>query len=257
MTIAITRAVPKSIARCELTHLERQPIDFAAAERQHLRYEETLTSLGCEVRRLPATDDFPDSVFVEDTAIVLDEIAVITRPGAESRRGETASAAEGLRPYRALSYLEAPATLDGGDVLRIGKTIFAGISSRTDDDAVKQLRAIAEPLGYRVSAVRVDGCLHLKSAVTALPGGAVLLNPSWVDASLFSPSEVIAIDPTEAYAANVLTIGNTVICASAFPRTNARIASHGYRTREIDVSELAKAEGALTCCSIVLEERTR
>lgn len=255
MTIAITRAVPTSITRCELTHLERQPIDFRAAERQHLRYEETLAALGCEVRRLPATDDFPDSVFVEDTAIVLDEIAIITRPGAESRRGETASAAEGLRPHRPLAYLEAPATLDGGDVLRIGKRIYVGISSRTDEVAVKQLRALAEPLGYHVSAVGVDGCLHLKSAVTALPGGAVLLNPNWVDASLFSPSEVIAIDPAEAYAANVLTIGDDVICAAAFPRTNARIASRGYRTHEIDVSELAKAEGALTCCSIIVDKR--
>lgn len=252
MTIAITRAVPRSIANCELTHLRRERIDVETADRQHEAYEETLRGLGCLIRRLPRSDDYPDSVFVEDTAVVLDEIAIITRPGAASRRGEIDSVAAVLAEYRPLAAIEEPATVDGGDVLRIGKRLFVGLSTRSGETAVSQMRRVAEPFGYRVDSVEVTGCLHLKSAVTALPNGAIVVNPKWVDASAFDASEVVEIDPAEEYAANVLTIGNEVVCASAFPRTRERLEQRDYRTRAVDASELAKAEGALTCCSLLL-----
>lgn len=252
MNVAITRPVPKSIARCELTHLEREPIDVTIAETQHRKYEETLRDLGCAVRSVDRADDFPDSVFVEDTAIVLNDVAIITRPGAESRRGEVDSVAAVLAGYRRLVRIEAPATIDGGDVLVVGKRIFVGLSSRSDREAVEQLRRVAAASGYRVDALEVRGCLHLKSAVTALPGGALVLNPNWVDRSLLGSADIVEIDPSEPYAANVLSIGDEVLCAAAFPRTRERLEQRGYRTRTVDASELAKAEGALTCCSILV-----
>jgi dimethylargininase len=248
--IAITKPVPPSIDRCELTHLERERIDVDRARAQHHAYERLLERIGCTVERLPMEEGNPDSVFVEDTAIVLPEIAIITRPGAKSRRNETASVAAVLRKYRSLAEIAPPATIDGGDVLVIGKTIFVGISSRTDHDGVRQLKNIAAPFGYAIEPVTVDGCLHLKSAVTQCGERAVLLNRDWVDPQRFADFEVI--DAAEPYAANVLLIGDHVVAASAFPRTSERLAGRGFDVETIDADELAKAEGALTCCSILV-----
>jgi dimethylargininase len=252
MRIALTRPVPTSIAHCELTHLERQPIDLAVAAAQHQQYERALAAVGCDVRHLPATDDLPDSVFVEDTAIILDEIAVMTHPGAESRRAETSSVAKALSQLRQLAWLEAPATIDGGDVMRIGKQLYVGLSTRTNERAIDSLRRILALYGYDVTPVDVRGILHLKSAVTPLPGGAVLLNGAFIDRSIFD--NVIEVDSSEPMAANVLTIGDDVLCAQAFPRTRERLEKQGFRTTAVDLSELAKAEGALTCCSLILEQ---
>ena len=249
--IALTKPVPTSIDRCELTHLAREPIDVDRAQSQHHDYELALERLGCTIERLPGEPNNPDSVFVEDTAIVLPEIAIITRPGAPSRRGEIASVAAALRKYRSLASIEEPATLDGGDVLRIGKRIFVGISSRTDREAVKQLRQIVEAFNYAIEPVTVTGCLHLKSAVTQVGPRKVLLNRQWVDASSFDDYDVIDVD--EPYAANALLVKDRVLVASAFPRTRKRIEERGVDTEAIDASELAKAEGALTCCSLLVE----
>lgn len=249
--IAITKPVPESIDRCELTHLAREPIDLDRARAEHHGYERLLERLGCTVEQLPMEPDNPDSVFVEDTAIVLPEIAIVTRPGAESRRGEVASVAAVLRKYRSLAEITEPATIDGGDVLVIGKRIFVGISSRTDRDAVHQLKNIAAPFGYAIEPVPVDGCLHLKSAVTRCGERAVLLNDEWVDRRCFTRLEVIAV--AEPQAANVLLIGDHVVVASAFPRTRQRLADRGFNVETIDAGELAKAEGALTCCSVLVD----
>lgn len=251
MTIAITRAVPESIAHCELTHLARQPIDYAVASRQHAAYERALEALGCAIVRLPTLNDRPDSVFVEDVAIVVDELAILTHPGATTRREEVSSAKAALARFRPIASIEAPATIDGGDVLRIGRTIWVGLSSRTNRQAIDRLTTLLAPHGYEVRPVAVHGCLHLKSAVTALPDGAVLANPLAIDVSFFA--EVVEIDSREPSAANVLTVGTTVLCAAAHPRTNERLAQRGYTLRTVDASELAKAEGALTCCSILIE----
>lgn len=253
MPIAITREVSPSIARCELTHLAREPIDIARAVAQHESYVRALEDLGCTIVQASPQPELPDAVFVEDAAVVVGEIAVITRPGAESRRGETASIAGLLARYRPVATIDEPGTLDGGDVLRIGRQLFVGVSERTNRDAIRQLERHLAPFGYRVTPVDVAGCLHLKSAVTQLAESAVLLNPDWIDARAFADFETVAIDRAEPYAANVLTIGPVALCASAFPRTREAIERRGIETRSVDVSELAKAEGALTCCSIVFE----
>ena len=251
--VAITRPVPASLAQCELTHLERVPIDVARAAAQHDAYEAALAALGCQVRRLPAADDLPDSVFVEDAAIVLDEVAVITRPGAESRRAERASVAPMLSEYRELLTIAAPGTLDGGDVLRLGRTLYVGLSTRTNEDGARQLSRLLQRFGYGVRCVQTSGCLHLKSAATALPDDRVLLNPSWLDARVFEPMEAVHVSPDEPDAANVLRIGAAVVCAAVHTRTIADLRARGYDVTTVDVSELAKAEAGVTCCSLLIE----
>ncbi len=251
--LALTREVSESIGRCELTHLDRTPIDVTRARRQHDAYEETLIGLGCEVVRLPAAHECPDAVFVEDAAVVVPEVAVITRPGAPSRRPETATVAEALAAFRTLVRIEPPATLDGGDVLRLGKRVFVGLSSRSGAAAVEQLSALLGPFGYTVGGVAVRGCLHLKSAVTAVAEDAVLYNPDLVDVEPFDGVTAVAVDPSEPGAANALAIAGTVVVPAAFPRTRRRLEQRGHRVVAVDISELAKAEGAVTCCSILLD----
>jgi len=255
--IAITRGVSAGIAACELTHLERQAIDLDRARAQHRAYEEALARAGCRVESLPALDDLPDSVFVEDVAIVVDEIAIVTRPGAESRRPETDHIAPVLTHYRRVSFIQAPGTLDGGDVLRLGRRIFMGLSGRSDESGIAQLRAVAWPYGYTVTAVPVSGCLHLKSAATEVAPGTVLVNPAWVDAAAFGDVRVIEIDPDEPYAANGLLVGGRLIYPASFPRTRKRLEHAGITIEPVDVSELQTAEGAVTCCSLVFSEEHR
>jgi dimethylargininase len=195
----------------------------------------------------------PDSVFIEDTAVVVDELAVMSRPGAESRRPEVAGVADVLRRYRPLAAITSPGTLDGGDVKRVGRVLYVGQSGRTNDEGIGQLRSHLAPLGYEVRAVRPTGCLHLKTAVTAVSDHAVLLNPEWISPAFFDGLDVIAIDPMEPFAANVVRVGNAVLTASAFSRTRRILEGRGIEVHVVDVSELAKAEGAVTCCSILLE----
>jgi dimethylargininase len=249
--VALTRPIPDSLPACELTHVERVDIDLAAARTQHAAYERALTELGCEVQHITAAHDYPDSVFVEDTALVLDEVAVITRPGAASRRGETTAVADALTPYRRLEWLREPATLDGGDVLRLGRTLCVGEGSRTNAAGIAQLAAIVEPFGYAVRALAVRECLHLKSAVTEVAPETLLINRAWIDAAAFPGYATIEVDPSEPFAANVLRLGASVLSASRHRRTNERIAAAGIPLRSIDGSELAKAEGGLTCCSLI------
>ena len=253
MRVAITRKVSPAIGCCELTYLGREPIDVGLAERQHLAYERCLTDLGCSVTSLPAEPGLPDSVFIEDAAIVLDELAVVTRPGAASRRAETASVARTLARWRPLAWLEPPGTLDGGDVLALGRRVYVGRSLRSDEAGCGQLRDLLAPRGYAVVQVPVSGCLHLKSAVTALPGDRLLVNPSWVDAALFEDRGVIEVDPAEPHAANALRVGGELLFPAAFGRTRLRLEQAGIGVVTVDVSELAKAEGAVTCCSLVFE----
>jgi len=254
--LAITRPIPDSLAACELTHLERVPIDVARARAQHAAYEQALISLGCEVAGVPAAHELPDSVFIEDTAIVLDELAVITRLGAASRQAETAAVASTLGAFRQLQFLSEPATLDGGDVLRLGRTLYVGVGSRTNAAGVQQLRDFVSGHGYGVRSVAVDGCLHLKSAITEVAPGIVVLNPAWVDGAMFAEHEIVQVDPSEPAAANVLRIGDVTVCAAAYPRTNARLSAVST-VHIVDVSELAKAEGALTCCSLIFNRQAR
>lgn len=255
MLIAITREVSASLQRCELSFVEAAPIDLAAARLQHAAYCAALEACGCRVIALPAEDALPDAVFVEDVAVVLDEVAVLTRPGAASRRSEGASVATLLQEHRPLRAIEAPGTLDGGDVLRLDRTLYVGASARSNAAAVVQLRQWLEPFGYRVHSVPTRECLHLKSAVTRVGDDTLLINPQWVDADLFADWRLIEIDPTEPHAANAVRIGSgttaRLIYPSCFPRTLARLQDAGIDVVTVDVSELQKAEGAVTCCSIL------
>lgn len=250
---AITRAPSPNLAACELTHLERVEIDAERAAAEHDAYEQVLEELGCTVERLPAEPDLPDSVFVEDTALVLPELAVITRPGAVSRRPETESIARALGRYRPLHHIDEPGTMDGGDVLRIERRLLVGLTSRTNAEAVEQLRQILEPFGYQVEGVEVHGCLHLKSAASWLGGEAVLLNPDWVDGKHFAGLRCIEVDPGEPHAANVLQVNGTLVCPAAQVRTHERLERSGYPVRAVDITELAKAEAGMTCSSLVFD----
>jgi dimethylargininase len=254
MRVAITREISTSIDRCELTHLSRQAIDIPKARAQHEAYEHRLNQAGCSVVRLPTADDLPDSVFIEDIAVVFDELAVVARPGAPSRRGETECVAEALQAYGPLRRIEAPGTLDGGDVLTVGKRVFVGRSQRTNEAAISQLAQILQPYGYQVCGLTVDGCLHLKSAVTALSDSQLLINRGWAPADQFQSSfQLIEVDKSEPYAANALRIGNAVIYPTGYPRTRARLEEAGVHILDVDVTELIKAEGAVTCCSLILD----
>jgi dimethylargininase len=253
MLTAIVREVSPSIARCELTHLERNPIDVEKARGQHAGYIRCLEALGCSVHRLAALPDLPDSVFVEDPAVVLDEIAVLTRPGAGSRRPEVDAIAPVLGSYRRLVRMEAPDTLDGGDVLRIGRTLYVGLTGRTGRGGVEQLARLVRPRGYGVLGVEVNGCLHLKSAVTRAGPDMILCNPAWVDPGAFSGMEAIPIDSAEPHAANGLLIGQTFLYPAAYPRTLERLRARGIPVMTTDLSELAKAVGAATCCCLIFD----
>jgi dimethylargininase len=250
--IAMVRPVSRRIVDCELTHLARSPIDYDRAVAQHEEYQSALKALGCELVTVPAAHDMPDAVFIEDAAIVLDEVAVMTRPGVLSRRGELAGVEQALAPFRPLAHITDPATLDGGDVLLVGRRLYVGRSGRSNDEGIGQLRALVAPHGYDVQAIGVRGCLHLKSAVTAVASDTLLGNGAWVDREAFGDATWIDVDPSEPHAANALQIEKDAIYPLAYPLTAERLRSFGISLRLVDASELAKAEGGVTCCSLVL-----
>lgn len=252
--IAITRDVSASLADCQLSFVDRDAIDIERAAAQHHAYRQALESLGCRVLSLPAQDAMPDAVFVEDVALVFDEIAIMTRPGAESRRAEGASVSEVLARYRSLRAIEASGTIDGGDVLRVGRTIHVGQSARSNADGIQQLRALVAEFGYTVQGVPTHECLHLKSAVTQVADDTLLIQPEWVDRDVFAGYRLIEIDPDEPHAANALRIGSGVVYPACFPRTRQRMADAGIDVTAVDLSELQKAEGATTCCSLVFRD---
>jgi dimethylargininase len=251
MLRALTRDISPAITNCELTFLDRKPIDFELAVKQHNQYRLCLTELGVQVENLPAAADMPDGVFVEDPAIVLDEIAVITRMGAASRRRESETVARALEPYRELRTIEEPATLEGGDVMRIGKTLYVGYSRRTNVAGIQQLAAIVHPLGYFVVPVEVRGCLHLKTACCYIGDDTVLANRAWMDMDALCGIKIL--DVPEARGANALRIGDTVLMPEAFPRTRDLLDRSGFRVRTVDNSELLKAEAGVTCTSLLFE----
>lgn len=253
MLVALTRDISPAIARCELTHREREAIDVGVARAQHAAYEACLRDAGCRVERLDAGADMPDSVFIEDVAIVFDEVAIITQPGAPSRRGETAGVAAALRRYRLLHQMDSPGTADGGDVLVVGHEVFVGRSSRTNDAGIDDIRHLLAPYGYDVTAVEVHGCLHLKSAATAVGENLVLINRAWLAADPFARFDCIDVHTDEPSAANALQIRNQIIYPTQFPRTLERLQRRGLRVVTVDASEVAKAEGAVTCCSLIFE----
>ena len=253
MTFAITRDISPRFNECELTHIDRTPIDLDVARAQHHGYVQALKELGCPVLELPAEPDLPDSVFVEDTAIVLPDVAILTRPGADSRKPETESIAWALMPHRKLVRITAPATVDGGDVLVLGKKIFVGLSTRSNQAAVDQMNELLGKYGYHVIGLELKDCLHLKSGVSRVDENTLLINRRWVDIENFEGFTLIDTDPSEPFAANCLPVNGAIIYPTAFPRTRKILEEKGYHVKATPVDELAKAEGAVTCCSLIVE----
>jgi dimethylargininase len=253
MLTAITRAVSPGIVNCELTFVARQPIELAKAEEQHRSYQQLLEKCGANVISLPAEPALPDSMFVEDPAIVLDELAIILPLGTETRRPEAASIAQALQKFRKLACVDLPGQVEGGDVLRVGRRLFAGLSSRTNAEGIRQLVSILSPYGYEVVSVAVTGCLHLKSAVTYIGRNTLLADRAWFDTKPFTGFEWIDVAPEEPHAANALAIGDTIIFPASFPRTRARLEARGFHVTPLDISELQKAESGLTCSSLLFD----
>lgn len=254
--LAITRDVARSITQCELTFIDRTPIDHARAVEQHRGYCDRLQSAGLEVVRLPADEAHPDCCFIEDTAVVLADVAIVTSLGSPSRRGETPAIEQELMKHRRIERISLPATLEGGDVLVVDKRIFVGRTTRTNDAGIEVLRGLAR--GYDVVVVRVPGSLHLKSAVTALDDETLLVNPAFIHATDLGDTWSLAgfrridVDPAEANAANVLRVGDALWTHAGNPRTHEKLASAGFDVDQVDISELIKAEAALTCLSLLV-----
>jgi len=251
LRIALVRDVSPALEHCELSFQERVSIALELARRQHRAYVETLSRLGCRVETLPSLPDNADAVFVEDTAVVVDELAVITRPGAESRRAEVDSTASVLARHKPLAYIEAPGTLDGGDVLQVGRTLYVGQTARSNHAGLEQLRTYLKPHGYEVRGVEVTGCLHLKTAATQVGEKTLLINPAFVRKDSFPGLDFIECDPAEPPAANAVRVGEALIYPASFPRTRARLERAGLEVNAVDMSETEKAEGGVTCCSIL------
>jgi len=233
--------------------MDREPISYERARDQHRVYQKTLVELGLTVITLPGDPDFPDSVFVEDNAIVTDEVAILCRSGAESRQGEPDRIAPLLGQFRPIERIEAPGTVDGGDVLRMGKKVYVGQATRSNPEAVEQMQKILGRHGYTVVGVPTTGCLHLKTGATQVGPETILLNPEWVDRAHFNGYRIIESDPSEPFACNCLFAGGTVVVPAAFPKTRATLEQAGCKTVTVPADELAKAEGGLTCSSILLK----
>ena len=251
MLTAITRAVSASITDCELSFHARQPIDVAKVIAQHKAYQDCLAELGVRIVSLPAEPELPDAVFVEDPVVVVDEVAVISIMGAPSRRPEARTLTDALSRYRPLKFLREPATLDGGDVVRIGRRVFAGLSQRTNREGVSQLRDLLQAFDYEVQPVEVRGCLHLKSACSYIGNDTVLINRAWIDAERFRGFKLLDVPDEEPAAANALLVNDVVIIAASFPKTRALLEQRGFCVRTMDLSELQKAEAGVTCTSLI------
>lgn len=249
---ALLRTPSPALAQCELTHIDRVEIDIDRALSQHRAYAELLSRLGAEVTILEPLTDYPDSCFVEDAALAFPECFVLTSPGAVSRQGEPAILRSALSNDRPVLTIDLPATIDGGDVLQVGKALFVGLTSRTNSAGISSLRALIAPFGYSVTAVPGDAALHLKTAVTAASENCVLINPGWVDRSLFARFDQIECDPTEPFAGNCLRVCETLVMQAVHPRTADRLRAKGLAVESVDVSEFAKAEAGLTCLSVLI-----
>src|SRR5260370_21801898 len=235
MLTAITRAVSPAIVNCDMCFIDRKTINLMRAREQHHAYEKLLESLGARLVSLPAEADLPDSMFVEDPAIVLDELAVILLLGTETRRREAASLAQALKKFRKLEHITLPGTLEGGDVLRIGRKLFAGLTKRSNADGIRQLAAILAPFPYEVIVVPVTGCLHVKSAATCLGRSTRLANRACFDTAPLAEYECIDVDPADPHAATALPLGGALIFPASFRGTRAQLEERGSGVVLVDL----------------------
>ncbi|MEO7096179.1 MAG: arginine deiminase-related protein [Polyangiales bacterium] len=255
--IAFTRPIPSSFAQATTAIAPDPPIDVARAGAQHAAYVRALAGLGVQVIQLEADDRFPDGCFVEDCAVIGGGVGLITRPGAATRRGEVDSVAEALAAHgklTALHRMEAPATLDGGDCLRVGRTLYVGLSQRTNAAGVARAIEVFAPHGIRVAPVPLAqlGVLHLKCVCSALGDDRVLLAEGTIPRETFAGLDVVMIPNDEAYAANCLAHGGSALVSSGFAATHETLDRAGVRVVPLETSEIRKADGALTCLSILV-----
>lgn len=250
-THALTRLLPDSFPAATVEAPPLMPIDLARAKGQHRSYVEALSALGLTVILLPADESHPDCCFVEDCVLCADGVALVANLGAASRRGEERAVAEALRPYLRLEAMQAPATLDGGDCLRIGKRIFIGQSKRTNAQGLARVREVFGSLGFEVVSVPVAGSLHLKCFCSKVDEDTVLLADRTVSPEIFHGLRVVLVPHEEAYAANCVAVGGTALISQGFPETERALHAAGLRTVALDNSEIRKADGSLTCSSVL------
>lgn len=253
--IAFVRAPSPALQQGERSHIEREPIDFALALEQHSRYVQALKDTGATIIEAPAAPELPDSVFIEDTALVLGSLAIIARPGAESRRPEVAAVAATLSRYCEVADPPPGVYFDGGDILTVGRRVYVGRGKRTNQAAIDYLTTLLGTRNYEVVPVEVSGCLHLKSAVTNLGNDTVLIHTSWIPRAAFARHAQVEVHPQEAGAC-ALRVGEHLFMSSSYPRTARRVEAHGFTPRLLDLSEFHRAEGGLTCLSILVPGRS-
>jgi dimethylargininase len=248
---ALVRQVSRTLNHCALVYVARQEIDLPLAQRQFSAYTTALESAGVRLTVLPEEPDLPDAAFVEDPVVILDEVAILCRPGSAGRQGEVDAIGPIVSKLRPTHRILPPGTLEGGDVLQSGRTLFVGVSRRTNQEGIRQLQKIVDPFGYRVVAVTVHGCLHLKTAVTSPANCQLIANPAWVDLSPFDQFEILTVPPTEPWGANTLAVNGTVLVAASAPETAHLLEARGLSIQCLDISELQKAEAGLTCLSVL------
>ena len=259
--IALTHQPSPNMQACERTFVPHLPIDFSLAVRQHAAYCQALADCGAQVRTLDVNSALPDCTFIEDTAVVLDEVAILCSMGTPSRQPETLGIEPVLREYRPLERgildnglrILPPATLEGGDVLRIGRRLLVGQSRRTNAAGIAALQAIAARFGYLVTSIPVHHSLHLKTACTALPDGRLLVNPAWIDLRSLADFSVIHIPAAEPWGANLCLAGRTVLLPAAQVQTAQLVSQLGFAVKPVEISEFSKAEGGVTCLSLIFE----
>jgi dimethylargininase len=253
--VAITHLPSPNMQEYERTFVGDAVIDYALALQQHAAYRDALRTCGAEVVTLDAYREYADCVFVEDTAVVLDEVAVMMSMGATTRRAESVAMEPVLRSYRPIERVKLPATIDGGDVVRCGRSLYVGVSPRTNAAGIAALRDVLRPYGYSVTAIPVRGCLHLKTACSALPDGRFLVNAGWIDVSPLPADCLVHVPASESWAGDVLVIGTQLIASDAFPATIDLLRGEEFAVIPVSVSEFAKAEGGVTCLSLVFERQ--
>jgi len=252
--IALTHRPSPQMEACQRTYVPYVPIDLAVAARQHEAYCLALTKCGAQVRVYEVNSGHPDCAFIEDTAVVLDEVAIVGSMGAASRRAEPAGIEPVLKEYRQVERIELPATLEGGDLLRIGRRLLVGNSGRTNAAGIERIQSLTAPLGYSVTAIPVTASLHLKTACTALPDGRLLVNPQWINLRSLADFEIAQVPASEPWGANICLIGECVVLPAAHVQTAERLAKLGFQVLPVDISEFAKAEGGVTCLSLLFQE---
>jgi dimethylargininase len=252
---ALTRGVSKKLDGCELTFRQREEIDLTKARRQLRAYRDLLRRWGIDVVGMRGSSMYPDCCFVQDTAVVLDEICVVASMGAATRRGETSEIEKSLMQHRKVVRIALPATFDGGDVVQIGKRLFVGLSTRTNGRGIDAFAKLVEPFGYKVVPVVVNGGLHLTTGCGVANDETVILNPRWLDASAFKNLRQVHVPEDEPWAANTIRVEGAVCVEANAPRTFELIQPYASTIETLDISEFRKAEGSLSCLSLIFKEQ--